>query len=174
MYNNTNDEFRSKIVTKLNGHLNNLPTSKNIEKSIYNNTIELSKENNIHRNWSNNIFKQLYLSKIRSIYSNIDSTSYIHNVDFKSRIMNGDIDIENISKLNIYEIFPDNWKYLLEIKSKKDKIKYEMKPEAMTDMFKCRRCGSRSTSYYEVQTRSADEPMTQFITCLNCNCRWKQ
>ncbi|MBD23757.1 MAG: hypothetical protein CMG46_01940 [Candidatus Marinimicrobia bacterium] len=88
--------------------------------------------------------------------------------------MNGDIDIENISKLNIYEIFPDNWKYLLEIKSKKDKIKYEMKPEAMTDMFKCRRCGSRSTSYYEVQTRSADEPMTQFITCINCGSRWKQ
>ena len=39
---------------------------------------------------------------------------------------------------------------------------------------KCRKCGSRSTSYYEVQTRSADEPMTQFITCLDCNNRWKQ
>ena len=44
----------------------------------------------------------------------------------------------------------------------------------MTDAFKCRKCGSRSTSYYEVQTRSADEPMTQFITCLNCGNRWKQ
>ena len=60
------------------------------------------------------------------------------------------------------------------IKSKRDKIKYELKPEAMTNLFKCRRCGSRETSYYEVQTRSADEPMTQFITCLQCNNRWKQ
>ena len=44
----------------------------------------------------------------------------------------------------------------------------------MTDAFKCKRCGSRSCSYYEVQTRSADEPMTQFVNCLECNNRWKQ
>ena len=55
-----------------------------------------------------------------------------------------------------------------------DKLKYELKPEAMTNVFKCRKCNSRSCSYYEVQTRSADEPMTQFITCLNCNNRWRQ
>ena len=57
---------------------------------------------------------------------------------------------------------------------KKDKLKYELKPEAMTDMFKCNRCGSRSCTYYELQTRSADEPMTQFITCLTCKNHWKQ
>ena len=57
---------------------------------------------------------------------------------------------------------------------KMDELKYKIKPEAMTDQFKCRKCFSRSCSYYEVQTRSADEPMTQFITCLNCKNRWKQ
>ena len=57
---------------------------------------------------------------------------------------------------------------------RKDKLKYELKPEAMTDVFKCRKCGSRSCSYYEIQTRSADEPMTQFINCLNCGNRWRQ
>ena len=61
-------------------------------------------------------------------------------------------------------------------KEKQDKLKYDMKPESMTDEFKCRKCGSRSCSYYEVQTRSADEPMTQFVNCLNPDCgnRWKQ
>ena len=63
---------------------------------------------------------------------------------------------------------------LLDKKIKRDKLKYEMKPTAMTDQFKCRKCSSRSCSYYEVQTRSADEPMTQFITCLDCKNRWKQ
>ena len=52
--------------------------------------------------------------------------------------------------------------------------KYDIKPESMTDRYKCRKCGSRKCSYYEVQTRSADEPMTQFITCLKCNTRWRQ
>ena len=64
-------------------------------------------------------------------------------------------------------------KELLNAKSKRDKIKYELKPEAMTDLYKCRKCGSRKCSYYEMQTRSADEPMTQFFTCLDCKNRWK-
>ena len=55
-----------------------------------------------------------------------------------------------------------------------DELKYKLKPEAMTDQFKCGKCYNRSCSYYEVQTRSADEPMTQFITCLVCKNRWKQ
>ena len=49
----------------------------------------------------------------------------------------------------------------------------KLKKEAMTDQFECKRCKSRETAYYEVQTRSADEPMTIFITCLNCGNRWK-
>ena len=28
-------------------------------------------------------------------------------------------------------------------------------------------------SYYQLQTRSADEPMTTFVTCINCGARWK-
>ena len=73
-----------------------------------------------------------------------------------------------------YDMFPENWQELIEKNMKKDKLKYELKPEAMTDIFKCRKCSSRSCTYYEVQTRSADEPMTQFITCLDCNNNWKQ
>mgnify|MGYP006155451257 CR=1 FL=1 len=145
-----------------------------IEQSIYNYVINLSNEKNIIKLWDNHIFLELYLSKVRTIYTNLDETSYVKNVDLKSRILNNKIDIHKIAEISMYDIFPDNWKYLLEKKAKSDKLKMEYKPEAMTDQYKCRKCGSRSTSYYEVQTRSADEPMTQFITCLNCGCRWKQ
>jgi DNA-directed RNA polymerase subunit M/transcription elongation factor TFIIS len=40
-------------------------------------------------------------------------------------------------------------------------------------LFKCGRCRSMKTSYYEMQTRSADEPMTVFVSCLNCGKNWK-
>ena len=56
----------------------------------------------------------------------------------------------------------------------RDKLLFEMKPESMTDVFKCHKCKKRECSYYEVQTRSADEPMTVFVTCLNCKNRWRQ
>ena len=93
---------------------------------------------------------------------------------FLKRIMDNEIDPEKLCSLNVYDIFPENWKELLDLKIKRDQIKYDLKPEAMTDVFKCRKCGSRSCSYYEIQTRSADEPMTQFINCLDCGNRWRQ
>jgi len=174
MNSNIDDEYRNKIVLKFNKLINDENKSRIIEKSIYNHSIEISKQKNINRSWKNEIFKELYLSKVRSLYSNIDKDSYIKNATFLIRIKSDKIDLKNIATLSVYDIFPENWKYILELKTKRDKLKYELKPEAMTDAFKCRKCGSRSTSYYEVQTRSADEPMTQFITCLDCNTRWKQ
>ena len=71
------------------------------------------------------------------------------------------------------ELFPEHWKKLLDEKFKREKVMYEEKAEAMTDQFKCGRCKSRKCTYYELQTRSADEGMTTFITCLHCGNRWK-
>ena len=168
------DTIRNKCVLLLNKELNNEIISRQIEKNIFNNTIKYTKKNNIQRKWINIHFKSLYISRIRSIYSNIKEDSYLKNKNLKNKILSGDIDPTKISNLSKYDIFPENWKDLIEEKMKKDKLKYELKPEAMTDIFKCRRCNGRSCTYYEVQTRSADEPMTQFITCLDCNNHWKQ
>jgi DNA-directed RNA polymerase subunit M/transcription elongation factor TFIIS len=173
-YSNEKDEERKKMVIYIDTVIGNQTLSKKVEKSIYNYVISLSKERDIQRRWTNIIFKKLYHSKIISIYSNLRKDSYIGNDSFLERIRTKQIKPEEIGTLSVYDIFPDNWRELLNVKSKRDKIKYEFKPEAMTNLFKCRKCGSRETSYYEVQTRSADEPMTSFITCLKCENRWKQ
>ena len=174
MFDSNNDEIRQKHVQILYTELGNVALSRNIEKEIYNSTILHSKDKCMVRKWVNPVFKELYVSKIRSFYSNIKKTSYVQNPDFKDKILSGEIKVSDINKLSVYDIYPDNWSALLDKKIKRDKLKYEMKPQAMTDQFKCRKCGSRSCSYYEVQTRSADEPMTQFISCLDCGTRWKQ
>ncbi|GMH19367.1 hypothetical protein Nepgr_021208 [Nepenthes gracilis] len=59
----------------------------------------------------------------------------------------------------------------------KDKDLFECErggpPKATTDQFKCGRCKQWKCTYYQLQTRSADEPMTIFVTCVNCNNHWK-
>ena len=45
--------------------------------------------------------------------------------------------------------------------------------ENLVGLFKCGRCKSKKTTYYQLQTRSADEPMTTFVSCLNCEKNWK-
>ena len=44
---------------------------------------------------------------------------------------------------------------------------------ATTNQFQCGKCRQRKCTYYQMQTRSADEPMTTFVTCTNCQNRWK-
>jgi DNA-directed RNA polymerase subunit M/transcription elongation factor TFIIS len=173
-FSNNNDKIREKYVVHFNKVIDNEKLSRQIEQSIYNYIISFSREKNIQRNWGNTVFYKLYVSKIMSVYLNLNKNSYIHNEHFLKKIKNKEIKPEDIGNLSVYDIYPENWKDLMNLKSKRDKIRYELKPEAMTSLFKCRKCKSRETSYYEVQTRSADEPMTQFITCLSCSNRWRQ
>ena len=43
----------------------------------------------------------------------------------------------------------------------------------ITQHFPCRVCKKKSKcSFYQLQTRSADEPMTNFWSCLECNSSW--
>jgi len=39
--------------------------------------------------------------------------------------------------------------------------------------FTCGKCKGNKTTYYQLQTRSSDEPMTTSVQCLSCKNRWK-
>lgn len=59
------------------------------------------------------------------------------------------------------------------------KIRKQIEPRSdkqpdIDSMYSCSKCKSKKTTYYQVQTRSADEPMTIFITCTKCDHKWKQ
>eukprot|EP00746_Dinoflagellata_sp_MGD_P020438 gnl/MRDRNA2_/MRDRNA2_147647_c0_seq1.p1 gnl/MRDRNA2_/MRDRNA2_147647_c0~~gnl/MRDRNA2_/MRDRNA2_147647_c0_seq1.p1 ORF type:complete len:280 (-),score=56.14 gnl/MRDRNA2_/MRDRNA2_147647_c0_seq1:66-905(-) len=43
----------------------------------------------------------------------------------------------------------------------------------LTEMYECGKCHSRNCTFFEKQTRSADEPMTIFVTCIECGNKWK-
>ena len=140
---------------------------------IYTYSNNLAIERQIPVSFLNNGFTNIFVNKSRSLYSNLCNSSYINNTSLITKIKNGEIDISNLPTMSNQELFPEHWKQILDAKYKRDKLLYEDKPEAMTDQFKCGRCKSRRCTYYELQTRSADESMTTFITCLNCGNRWK-
>lgn len=47
------------------------------------------------------------------------------------------------------------------------------KAEAVEGLFVCGKCGSRRTISIDRSTRSADEAMTVFVTCVDCNSHWR-
>lgn len=165
--------IRENSTQKLNTILDDSKLSTEIEKSIYNSCISYSNENNIQKKWDNQVFKSLYNDKIRHILINLDQSSYIKNTYFKENILNGNIKPNEISNLEPSEIFPEVWKRIKDKLELQEKIAKETKNMATTDMFKCGKCKQNKTVYYKLQTRAADEPETTFITCVNCNHKWK-
>lgn len=127
----------------------------------------------ILKKWENNKFRKLYINKSRSVYSNIDNNCYIGNSRLLVRLKSGEFLPHQIAFMDRQHLFPENWKELIDEKYKRDRVLYEKDQGGATDEFKCSRCKQRKCTYYELQTRSADEPMTVFVTCLNCGKRWR-
>ena len=140
--------------------------SKNIEIGIFNYTIQIANDKNIIKKWENKIFVQLYIDRLRSIYTNLENKSFLQ------KIVNGAVEIEKIAFMTHQEFDPEKWKELLEQKVKIDASKLADTIEASTDVYLCRKCKTRKCTYTSVQIRSSDEPMTIFVTCLTCGKNW--
>ena len=145
---------------------------KELEMEIFNYSLRQALKKKIVPTWNTHV-KKIYINKLRSLYINFDPNSYIKNKRLIERIKKNEFTAKKLVNLTPHELFPENWKEMIDEKFKRNKVLYHTKKEAMTDQFKCKKCKSRETCYYEMQTRSADEPMTIFITCLNCGNRWK-
>jgi transcription elongation factor S-II len=167
------DIFRKNVVIKLNTIIENEKKCINIEKGIYNYAIKEATQRKIVKKWDNKYFVMLYTNKFRSLWMNIWSDSNVFNKDFLEQIKKGIIESKKVAFMTHHEMTPEKWKKLIEDKIERDKNKYEVDKRGATDEFKCRKCGQRQCTYYQLQTRSADEPMTTFVSCLNCGNNWK-
>lgn len=110
--------------------------------------------------------------KYRSIMFNIRDEK---NPDLRKRVLLGEVKPERLVTMSPEEMASDERQR--QIENIKEKALFECQrggeATATTDQFKCSRCGQRKCTYYQMQTRSADEPMTTYVTCVNCGKRWK-
>ena len=162
------EQFRINIRQKLCEFFEKETNAINLEKGIHNWTLKEATNKRVVKKWDNPFFVQIYLDHLRSIYNNLKNDRLINMVN------NGEIKSQDIAFMTHQEICPEKWEELIKAKSIRDKNKFEQNLEAMTDTFKCRKCHSKRCSYYALQTRSSDEPMTLFITCLDCGSRMKK
>jgi transcription elongation factor S-II len=159
--------FRENICKKFNAILANEVQSINLEKGIFNYALKEAGQRKIIKKWENPHFTQIYVDRLRSIYINLKSP------DLLEQIKNNEIQTKNVAFMTHQELNPEHWKEYIDRKIKRDSSKYTTNIEASTDMFTCKKCKSKKCTYYELQTRSADEPTTVFITCLDCGKHWK-
>jgi len=161
------DNFRNNIRTKMLTIIGDDNLSVNLEKGVFNYAIKEANSKKIIKKWENPYFVQLYLDRLRSLYLNLK------NEELLSQLKNKEITPQSLAFMTHQEMNPEHWRVLIDKKIKRDANKYTTNIKASTDMFTCKKCKSKRCTYYELQTRSADEPATIFVTCLDCGKNWK-
>lgn len=113
-----------------------------------------------------------YKNRIRSRVANLKDT---RNPRLRENVLLGIIAPSRLAVMTPHEMASDEMKDLRAKLTKEAIDDHQMAQQGGTksDLFKCGRCGHRDTTYNQVQTRSADEPMTTFVLCNNCGNRWK-
>lgn len=114
--------------------------------------------------------KTKFLQLLRSLR---DAT----NPSLRLRVMVGHLAPAELVQLSATELAPEQvQKEIQELKSYNKEASKMRKPQQQvtTQFGACGKCKHPKTSYFMMQTRSADEPMTIFISCVNCGHSWRK
>ncbi|CAH7667977.1 transcription elongation factor S-II [Phakopsora pachyrhizi] len=115
---------------------------------------------------------QSYKSKMRSLICNLKDKN---NPGLREAVVSGELSCKKLCSMGPADMASEERKAHDRKLAEENlfKARGAAPQQAETDGFRCGRCGQRKCTYYQMQTRSADEPMTTFVTCVNCNNRWK-
>lgn len=122
--------------------------------------------NTSHENdWNNSFKRQVYKTRVLFVLKAVREYDLIGKMRRR--------EIWDTSAMTAEEVDPDGWRVKLAKQQREaDELKRlanaKWTGEKQDGVFTCRKCKSKKTVYREVQTRSADEPMTIFITCEDC------
>ncbi|XP_053433127.1 transcription elongation factor A protein 3 isoform X2 [Nycticebus coucang] len=113
-----------------------------------------------------------YRNRVRSRISNLKDP---RNPGLRRNVLSGAISAGLIAKMTAEEMASDELRELRNAMTQEAIREHQMAKTGgtTTDLFQCSKCKKKNCTYNQVQTRSADEPMTTFVLCNECGNRWK-
>ncbi|XP_062986790.1 transcription elongation factor A protein 1 isoform X3 [Elgaria multicarinata webbii] len=113
-----------------------------------------------------------YKNRVRSRIANLKDTK---NPNLRKNVLCGNILPDRFAKMTAEEMASDELKEMRKNLTKEAIREHQMAKTGgtQTDLFTCGKCKKKNCTYTQVQTRSADEPMTTFVVCNECGNRWK-
>ena len=144
----------------------------NFEKSLFNWTL---KNCDGPLNWKNPHLRHTYKQRWLCLWYNL---SHPENKFLRSDIRNGKLKTSLIAGLPAEKLWTNGpYSTAIQESRQREADRLSRSKDALPDdyegMFRCGKCKSKRTTYYQLQTRSADEPMTTFVTCHSCDNHWK-
>ncbi len=153
-----NEKIRKNVIQKFY-NIFGLNIAEQIEKSIY-----LFSEDYADNNNTPFLLENIYISKADEIYCLLNNNLKNAINAFK----NNKLDATRIAflKPSDLNLTLSNSIYVDIVKKRELNMMLNEKKGSIA--FECKKCKKRKCTITEKQVRSADEPATQFITCLEC------
>lgn len=167
-------------------------SARNAERSVYNWAVKATRGRGEDSAWENPSFRWRYKHKALHLVQEMQrdpvavvglkvsgdavklDLSYVPQLVY--RIKNKEVEARSLALLSPEQLWPDGPMAKMIFQRRRRELELEkarVNDDDYTGMFQCGKCKSKKTRYYQMQTRSADEPMTTFVTCVNCSNRWK-
>jgi DNA-directed RNA polymerase subunit M/transcription elongation factor TFIIS len=187
--------------------------ARNCERSVYNWAVQATRDLRDEPSWENHQFRWRYKQKTFGLLRELERGPVV-SADLQvadgrialglsvvpqlvQRIQRKELDSKNLARYPADVLWPDGpyAKQAFNLKSKDLAMEAaKAKEEDYNGLFKCGKCKGVKTFFYQMQTRSADEPMvsslllflvlfalrtnalalqTTYVTCKTCGNRWK-
>uniref|UniRef100_A0A6C0C796 TFIIS-type domain-containing protein n=1 Tax=viral metagenome TaxID=1070528 RepID=A0A6C0C796_9ZZZZ len=113
----------------------------------------------------------VYIDKCKDILYNCEKRKTNEGIaKFVNDIKEGKYNGYNLAFLQPEEFDPDSWSKILK---RKQTTEEKMKNLPTITWKPCKNCKCTQYFFSQMQTRSADEPMTRYYDCKECNQRYK-
>ena len=168
-------------------------TVRNAEKSIYNWSVQQTRGQGDVASWENRLFRWRYKHKVLHLLTELGRAPVVEvalkvegdrvNLQMEfvpqlvHRIQRKQLDVKGIARYSPDLLWPEGPYATTWLKLRTKEMAMESSranDEDYTGLFKCGKCKSTKTTYYQMQTRSADEPMvrthiTWIVKCASTN-----
>lgn len=150
---------RKNTIKNLSKYIDN-KYCKIIEKGCFDFTKQYCKSNQKNMVLAIPIYKDNVKNLLFNLEQNHETIKKI-----KDKIEKGEYNAYNLAFLRPDELDEDLW---MRIILRKNTTEEKLNNLPTINWRKCRTCGNREYFFYQLQTRSADEPMTIFYICKGC------
>lgn len=168
------EDTRSEVSATLSSFIPEFTDSQigDLERTVFNSVITTFDNDQMDSVW-NNAFETIYRRTAAELAANLTSEEAYSNGNdtLLKRVLDGRVQIEELTTLKPYEMRPETFEDLTTGEAELQKVIKRFTGVTST-MYECPKCQSNECTYNELQTRSADEGSTTFVTCLKCSYNW--
>ena len=144
---------------------------RNLEICAWNAVIQTA-EPDFPLTWAAPCFRYRYTTKCLQLESNILNKD---NPGLAIKLFRREVGLKEFARMHPYAMYPELWSPVFDRVARKQMQKiFPLGGDgALEGAVECKRCKSLKTTFTQLQTRSADEPMTCYFYCYECSHRWK-